>query len=349
MSLFGSANNFAGDFSAGNSFAGNFNAGNLFTTGRVEAPSVVSNFNAAVGGATGADSPIVKQTAQSANRNTERTTQTSGRKRTKTTGQSREQQVRDTQSVSDAVLAAIDQGIAGNFNDPTLRATDEGRVANIQAIMDAIANFDQAEILAGAEGDVSALSRQLMEDVLPQVTGAVEASGSSNNALGALLAQDAASRTAEAQARVREEARANAANEFLGMIQAATGATGRGSATADNLNALINAAKGTVDRGTILTNRTFEENQDIISEQRERMREGMQSVGSEQTIGSGSGAGGSVSGGDSDMMAKLALLQSSLSPFQTLQDLTNRDPNRGSAAKASSRSVRALASKLGIF
>ena len=336
-------------FDANSAFSGNFGGADFSANFNVPTNPIMSIVNATPSSLTATATPT-KALQTSVNKNVERTTNTQGTRNTRTTGSSQDRQIRDTQSVTDPVLQAIDAAVRGNSNQETLVATDEARRKTMEAIMAAIQGFDADAIQQGARGDVDQLTRQLMEDVLPQVTGAVEASGSSNNALGALLAQDAASRTSEAQARVQEMARANAQQEFLGMIQQATGASGRGSAVADNLNALINAAKGTVDRGTIINNKTFTQNEDVISAQQEAMREGTAQVGQENTFGDGT-ASGSLSGsasGDADRMAKLALLQSTLSPFQSLQELGGARMFGSQADRDSANSIQKLATILGI-
>lgn len=315
----------------------------------------VSNPNTYIGGSSnisGIQTPT-EWNNSSANKNTERTTNLTGTGNTNTTGAESTNQTRDLQSVTDPILRMMEQAIANAGNQQTLNATDETRRRTMEAIMAAIQGFDAGAIEQGARGDVDALTRQLLEDTLPQVTGAVEASGSSNNALGALLAQDAASRTGEAQARVQEQARANAQAEFMAMIQGATGAAQGGSAVADNLANLLNISKGMVDRGGVSENKIYNQNEKVISTQQEGMKEGVQSVGSETGYNAADAAAANMAGSlasDQNMMAKLALLQSSLSPFQTLQDLTAVTPSGGlgTSRLGSTDAMNRLAVKLGI-
>lgn len=303
-------------------------------------------------GVSSATDPITKKTKTQTDVQTDKTA-TSNLSSAKTGAtQKVADEVRDLQTVTDPVLQALEQAIAGLNQNATLQTTDQGRQQNIQAILNAIQNFDAEEIKQGAEGDVAQLNRELLEDVLPQVTGAVEAGGSSNNALAALLAQDAASRTSEAGARVREQARSNSANEFINMINAATGAAGGGSATTDALTGLINAAKGTVEQGGV-TGVESTTSQETGTAQGVETESGTTATRGQENITDASVLDSINSSAGNNRLAALALLQSSLSPFQTLQDLTYR-PGAGAtgpgaaARRDSAASVQRLASLLGI-
>ncbi len=299
-------------------------------------------------GTTGVSSPVTSESVT----NTEQQQQQKKKGITTETAtrQATQDQIgaRDLQSVSDPILNLINQqaGVLGSGANSTLSATDAAREANIAAVLDRIAGFDQQAVLQGAEGNVQQLNRELLEDILPQITGAVEAGGGSNNALAALLAQDAASRTAEAGARVREQARSNSEAEFINMINAAQGAAAGGSAQADTIANLINAAKGTVDTGIESTssvgNETLQGTTDV-DETVDTATQGTTAVRS-------SDASDAAAIANQNRMAQLALLQSALSPFQTLQDLTGGTRGFGatSAARDSTNSINRLAVMLGL-
>lgn len=236
--------------------------------------------------------------------------------------------VSNNQAVSDLVLNLINQQAVGLNENTTLNATDQAREQNIQAILDQIQGFNPQGIMNMAGAQVQGLNRQLMEDVLPQITGAVEASGTSNNALGGLLASDAAARTAEAGGRVMEEARANAMNEFINMVNAATAASSGGSARAGAANELVNASRGTVDQGVEAQTTTADE-QSAIGENTTTDQTGSTNtntntnnmIATDTYDASVENANNQLA--NQQRLAELAFLQSTLSPFQNLSDMTN--------------------------
>lgn len=153
-------------------------------------------------------------------------------------------------NVSQDVLDLINKNARGFLTNNVLTSKDVAAAKAANAAHAALTNFNKDEIIQGASGNVADLKRQLMEQVLPQITGGIEASGTSNNALGGLLANDAAIRTAEAQARTMEQARSNAAQELVNLITGATQASQGGSAMQDAVANFINATKGTVEQGS---------------------------------------------------------------------------------------------------
>lgn len=111
-----------------------------------------------------------------------------------------------------------------------------------------------------AIADTNALTgrytRQLMEQLLPQITRAAEASGTSGGAVQGLLAQDLAARVAEAQAAVGIDASvkygaiANQASAILEEL------TKQNNPVMTALLQALGIAKGTVNEGTTTTSTT---------------------------------------------------------------------------------------------
>lgn len=273
-----------------------------------------------------------------------------------------------TQNITDEALEALNQALADTPNDPFLQAIDRSRNTAIQEATRLLQNFNRDEIQAGAEGDVAALSRQLTEEALPAILGETERGGTSNNALAALLGQDAAIRIGEAQARVRETARSNAAAE-LDRIQRTlsdTLAANDESAVLSAMNELIGLSKGavteTVDqqvrnlrerearRSSTETAREFSEEERRRSRTEDRTTSTTEQI--QQAGGGGAGSGGLRSGSGGLNAQALAMLMAGLTPSQTLQDLSGNpfsNPGRSQASIDSARSVNELAARLGVF
>jgi len=135
-----------------------------------------------------------------------------------------------------------------------------------KSIQDLIANMAQRvgeltpeKAKEAAKGDVDELTRQLMEQILPELSGAFEGAGASSSALEALMTQDMASRTAGQQAQAitgRQEAYANQATNLLQTMASAAGIPDDIVASMTNL---IQAGKGGVKTGTTTTEFTGEE------------------------------------------------------------------------------------------
>jgi len=74
------------------------------------------------------------------------------------------------------------------------------RSSEIQRNREQQGKYSKEAAFADAAALSGKFSRQLLEQVMPQISKAIEASGTSGGAVGGLLAQDAAARVAEAQA-----------------------------------------------------------------------------------------------------------------------------------------------------
>jgi hypothetical protein len=322
-----------------------------------------SSSNGSVAGDNMLQNPTTQQReTTNQNQTQNQTTSSSMTQDTNTTGTSTEvmaeDQLRSLQSVSDPVLGLVDQAAAALPGNSTLNTTDLGREMTIAAIMDQIMGYDPTAIMQGAQANVQGLNRQLMEDVLPQITGAVEASGTSNNALGGLLASDAAARTAEAGGRVMEEARANSMQEFLNMIQQATGAAAGGSARAGAINDLVGAAKGTVDAGGVSNTGVSsgtQTMQESVAGTSEGTTDTTTNTNTNRSLDEYSAVDASTADniGKVDPLAKMALAQSMLSPFQTMQDMFGQwstgSQSMNQARQQSSNSINALMTRLGML
>lgn len=133
---------------------------------------------------------------------------------------------------------------------PLLASIDKNRQTAIGNTQGIIAGADPEAAVARAGGRTAELSRQLQEQAIASLLGADEASGFGGNALAQLRATDAAIRTAEAQARVEEEARNAAVAQQLSGTQVLDQVLAGGSAVQDQLTELLNLAKGAVEQGT---------------------------------------------------------------------------------------------------
>ena len=137
----------------------------------------------------------------------------------------------------------------------------------IQALQGNLQNFSPEAATAMAQGNVQGLTRQLMEQIMPQITGAQEAAGLSGDALTALLSQDAAARTAEAQQRAILEAMMG----FGQLNNQAAQALIQGTSQMDPLTAAMMGAlqigKGSVQQGYTNTQKAMNESTQGFSNQ----------------------------------------------------------------------------------
>lgn len=162
-----------------------------------------------------------------------------------------------------------------------------------------------------AQGNVAGLTRDLMERIMPQITGAQEAAGLSGDALTALLSQDAAARTAEAQQRAILESIMG-----LGGLQAQTGQQLITGATAQNpiVSSLLQAleiGKGSFESGFSSTLNNILKSTSGFSN---KVNEGLSntlSQGTQNTFGNSS---------QNNMLA-MALAQSMLPPGMSLAEV----------------------------
>lgn len=163
----------------------------------------------------------------------------------------------------------------------------------IQALQNNMQQFSPEAATAMAQGNVQGLTRQLMEQIMPQITGAQEAAGLSGDALTALLSQDAAARTAEAQQRAILEAMMG----FGGLSNQAGQTLIQGTSQMDPLTAAMMGAlqigKGSVQQGYTNTQKAMNESTQGFSNQvSEALKNTMQQGNQMQTqLGQNNNAG----------------------------------------------------------
>jgi len=140
--------------------------------------------------------------------------------------------------------------------------TSETRATFANRNQEIAANRNQRSAYSkeAAFNDAGALSarftRQLLEEMLPQITRATEASGTSGGAVRGLMAQDAAARVAEAQAALGLQASVQygqVANQASGILELLTRSN---NPTLDALMQAINLARGTVNQGFQMNSET---------------------------------------------------------------------------------------------
>ncbi len=130
------------------------------------------------------------------------------------------------------------------------RQTEIGRSRTMQAGYSKDAAFADATALTGR------FTRQLMEQLMPQINKAVESSGTSGGAVRGLLAQDAAARVGEAQAALGLNAAVQYGainNQLESTLELLTRAN---NPTTQALLQALGMAKGTINSGSEATRNT---------------------------------------------------------------------------------------------
>jgi len=157
--------------------------------------------------------------------------------------------------------------------------------------------YSQQNARASAQGDVSGLTRQALEQFAPQITGASEAAGASSNALQALLLQDLASRTGEAQSRVVLQA----INDFAANQRSIDQQIQQGASGGDELSQLLlealNLGKGSFEK----TNTTNTANEILSSITNSNQTTRQETFDTTAADAAGTGA---------DQLTKVAILES---------------------------------------
>jgi hypothetical protein len=202
------------------------------------------------------------------------------------------------------------------------------RSSEIKTLSEGRAGFSKEAAFADASALAGKFQRQLLETLMPQITGAIESSGTSGGAVAGLLAQDAATRVAEAQASLGLQTAtqygqiSNQMSQILAELA---------MALPPELQALLQAlgiSKGTIEQGVTSVSST--------SQKTAQTQENK--TGEQQTTQTGnlplalkivpSGASPSVAGQTQPNIigASKATLD------QTLQDIVRRDTFGGSFA-----------------
>lgn len=227
-------------------------------------------------------------------------------------------------SALDAIDELISQALLGGT--PTMQAqanATRGLINDLQARKNSI-NYDSAQVAAQQQ----LLQQKLTDEVLPQISGAQEAAGQGQTALGAILTQNAAIQTAMAQSLVELEAR-KAVQEQLNMVdQALLTAIAAPDQNMNTLLEVLNSAKGTIIDAynlaiTDTNTRTIEEtsSETVQTGQAETVQEG--TAESEETTvvtppedtDTGGYSGGSSSGVSLQEYLDAVELMNSLFPF----------------------------------
>ncbi len=139
------------------------------------------------------------------------------------------------QNTTDSAIAALNSIIQQQGGNSLLDGQDAGKKKQQKDLQDRIAGLDPTRAGELAAGRTAELSRNLTDQVLPEIFGGAENAGFGGDALSQLLAQDAAIRTGEASARVEEETRSNVQNQATQAQQVLTGLLDSGSGTMDAL------------------------------------------------------------------------------------------------------------------
>jgi hypothetical protein len=202
------------------------------------------------------------------------------------------------------------------------------RSSEIKTLSEGRAGFSKEAAFADASALAGKFQRQLLETLMPQITGAIESSGTSGGAVAGLLAQDAATRVAEAQASLGLQTAtqygqiSNQMSQILAELA---------MALPPELQALLQAlgiSKGTIEQGVTSVSST--------SQKTAQTQENK--TGEQQTTQTGnlplalkivpSGASPSVAG----QVQPNIIGASKATLDQTLQDIVRRDTFGGSFA-----------------
>jgi hypothetical protein len=150
--------------------------------------------------------------------------------------------------------------------NPGILAEGEANKAQLEgSIKQRKGDFSKDSAFADAGNLSSRYMRQLMETLMPQITRAVEASGTSGGAVSGLLAQDAASRVAESQAALglQTAVQYGQISNQLDQLLAQLAATG--NPELGQLIQLLGIAKGSIDERVNIGSQTTTENKSIDS------------------------------------------------------------------------------------
>jgi len=189
-----------------------------------------------------------------------------------------------SRSAYNALLSTIRGGGSDSFQ--LRQGARDQQVKDLQASR---GQFSEEAARTQAQGDVQGLTRNLIENIIPQFTGAAEAGGASSNALTALLSQDAATRTGEAQSRELRKAIIDFATQQRAVDSQLQTATQGGNELEQLLLETLNVGKGSfekTDTSSVVT--------DIIDQLTRNT--GTVTTNRDANGGGGSGSGGGASG-----------------------------------------------------
>jgi hypothetical protein len=295
----------------------------------------------ALGGTGGSSSGLSTQQQQ-----TQQQEQTASRQTQNTVTGSQTNQTE--QSTTQSLIDRMDPNSRAAFNELLATLTGGGSGAmreqqdiflnTLRQLAGQVQAYSPESAAAMASGNVAGLSRQMMEQIMPQILGAQESAGLSGDALTALLSQDAASRTAEAQQRAQLEAIMG----LGGLQQGSMGQLLQASSQQDPITAALMQAldigKGSFESGMSNTlSNMFSTTNGFSQSVTDALTKSM-SMG--QQIGSSSGG--------NDELLRKALAQSMLPPGSSLADAgTSMTPTTfrglGGADTRSAQAARAMA------
>lgn len=194
------------------------------------------------------------QTAATGNTNQTSSSTTNGSQ----TGTTNQTQTTDMANMSAEARAALEAYIAQLMgggtqqmaNDQAQRQNEINRTRALQA------GYSKEAAFADAQGLISQTLRRALESQTATIVRAAEGAGTSQNAMRALLAQDAAQRAAESSSVAGLQAAGQygqISSSLAGTLEALTRPN---DTVADALAAAFNAAKGAVQYGTTNTTGT---------------------------------------------------------------------------------------------
>jgi len=172
------------------------------------------------------------------------TVRTSGTRTTRTKGTSIVDRFDpNSRAAYNALLNQAKSGGSQNFRNR--QSSINNLIADLESQR---GQYSQSSARAAAQGDVAGLTRTLLEQINPQITGAVEASGASGGAVQALLQQDAATRTGEAQSRVVLQAINDFAANQRGVDQSLLQAASGPDELSELILGILNTGKGAYEK-----------------------------------------------------------------------------------------------------
>lgn len=147
-----------------------------------------------------------------------------------------------------------------------MRAGQEARGGEIQDIRKQQAGFTKEAAFADAQSQTGRFARQLMEQLLPQITRAAEGSGTSGGAVAGLLAQDAATRVAEAQAALGLQTSVQYGQLYNQLAQTLGKLTEGQNPALEALLQALGISKGTIQSQSTLGSQTVTEDKILTAE-----------------------------------------------------------------------------------
>lgn len=153
-----------------------------------------------------------------------------------------------------ALNTLIQQMLGGGTKEMAKdEAVRKGEINNVQGQR---AGYSKEAAMGDAQGLISQQLRMAMEKMLPSITRAAEGSGTSGNAMRALMIQDANTRAAEASSAAGVQAAIGYGNVAGNMNNTLEALTRPNDAASNMLLNLLNIAKGAVTNSTVNTTGT---------------------------------------------------------------------------------------------